>query len=127
MSVLQNPPEVTQHALIYLHLLNIASFSQTCRLAHTLVYNPGDQYIWHEVFLTAWDNPREYVNYWNANSSYDWKHELQRRIWAELITFNIEQWFNKTNFALEVFVSIISNASPLWPSMETNSLAPSDG
>jgi len=118
MRVFQNPSEVTQHALIYLHPLNIASFSPTCHLTHTLMYSPSDQYIWHEVFLTIWDDPCESVNYRNANASYDWKHELQHRIQAKLIAFNIEQRFNKTNFALEVFVSVISTTSPVQPSME---------
>jgi hypothetical protein len=43
---------------------------------------------------------------------------LHHRIQAELITFNIEQWFNETNFALEVFVFVILNTSPVWPFME---------
>jgi hypothetical protein len=90
MQVLQIPSKVTQEALLYLHLIDIASFSQTCHSAHAVVYSPLDQYLWCEPFLAAFDNPCESVNYWHANASYDWKHELQCRIRAKLIAFKIE-------------------------------------
>jgi hypothetical protein len=118
MRVLQIPSEVTQEALLYLHPIDIASFSQTCHSAHAVVYSPLDQYLWRELFLAAFDDPRESVNYRHANASYDWKHELQRRIRAELIAFKIERRFNETDFALETFISVISNASPVRPSFE---------
>jgi membrane protein YqaA with SNARE-associated domain len=83
------PSEVTEHALIHLHPLDITSFLQTCHLAHTLVYGV-DQYLGHQLFLAhPFDDPSRAFRYQPENALYNLKHKLQWRIQAKLITFTI--------------------------------------
>ena len=117
-AVFQIPNEVTEHSLTYLHPMDVARFSQTCRLAHTLVYSPADQHLWRQLFLASFDDPRKAFDSRDASFEYNWKGELQRRARAELIAFNIEQRFDEKTFALETFVSIIWDALPVEPGVE---------
>jgi hypothetical protein len=115
--VLQIPAEVTGHALTFFHPLDVAKFSQTCHLAYTLVYD--NQALWRELYLKyPFDDPRKALDPRHAIVSYDWKGELQRRMQAELIAYNIEQRFEERNLALETFVSVISNATPAQSPLE---------
>src|ERR1700691_5374266 len=110
-AVLQIPAEVIEHALTLLHPIDVSHFSQTCHSAHTLVYGASDQYLWRQLFLThPFDDPRKAVDSRDTNFSYNWKGELQRRVRAELIAFNIEQRLEEQNFALETFISTILDA-----------------
>ena len=113
VAVFQIPNEVIEHALTYLHPLDVARFSQTCRLACTFVYGAADQYLWRQLFLASFDDPREAFDSRDANPEYNWKGELQRRAQAELIAFNIKQRLDEQTFALETFISMIWDALPV--------------
>jgi len=112
--VFEIPPEVTEHALTFLHPRDIANFSKTCHLGHGMVYGGADQYLWRQLFLAyPFDDPRKTHNFRQANVSYNWKGELQRRVQTELIASNIEQRLDEQNFALETVVSAILDAPPV--------------
>ena len=113
------PDIITEYTLIFLHPLDIANFSQTCRLAHTLVYHTPDHYLWRQLFIThPFDDPRNALNYRNAFTAYDWRAELQRRIRAQLIAFNPVRRFDEQRFVLETLISVIGDASPVESNLE---------
>ena len=117
-AVFQIPNEITEHALTYLHPLDVSRFSQTCRLARTFVYGDASQYLWRQLFLASFDDPREAVDFGDTNIEYNWKEELQRRARAELIAFNIGLWLDEQSFALETIISTIWNAPPVQPVLD---------
>jgi hypothetical protein len=117
-AVFQIPDEVIEHTLTYLHPLCVFRFAQTCRSAHSLVHGASDPYLWRQLFLTSFDDPRKTVDSRNENFQYNWKGELQRRVRAELIAFNMEQRFDERIFALETFISMICDALPVQPGLE---------
>jgi hypothetical protein len=121
-TVFQIPDEITEHALTFLHPLDVSKFSQTCRSAHTLVYGAADQYLWQQLFLAyPFDDPRKAVNRLTVVPEPNWKAELQRRIRSELIAFDIEHRHDEQSFAWETFVSAISDAQPVLPGLEQQS------
>lgn len=76
------PTELIQHVLGLCTPQAVAAFSQTCRLAFTLIYDTKDQNLWREVFLSVpFDNLRDSPDY-DPCVPIDWKTELQRRIRA---------------------------------------------
>ncbi|EIN13464.1 hypothetical protein PUNSTDRAFT_123480 [Punctularia strigosozonata HHB-11173 SS5] len=96
-SPLPIPPELTEHTLAFLAPQSVAAFAQTCRAAHALVYAAGDQFLWRQLFLARFDDPRRAVPppvfpsdpdstsaSATASGGYDWKAALQARVAAEL-------------------------------------------
>ena len=74
----QIPAEITEHALTFLHPLNVAQFSQTCHLAYTMVYGSSDQYLWRQLFLThPFDDPHKSNDGPNSSVPYNWLKVLQ--------------------------------------------------
>jgi hypothetical protein len=116
--VFRIPAEVTEHTLTFLYPPDVAKFSQTCRSAYTLVYSTSDQCLWRRLYLTHFDDARKALHSKYAMLLYDWKWELQRRMRAELIAFNIERRFDEKQFALEAFISVISTAAPVQSASE---------
>jgi hypothetical protein len=119
-TVFQIPDEITEHALTFLHPIDVANFSQTCHLAHTLVYGASDQYLWRQLFLThPFDDPRNAVipRQTSTSAPYNWRDQLQCSVRAGLIAFNIEQRFDEQQFALETFISVIGSAAPVRSSL----------
>jgi hypothetical protein len=114
------PDEITEYALTFLHPLDIASFSQTCRLACALVYGPPDQYLWRQLFLAhPFDDPRNPSHCLNTSTSlYNWRAALQQRVQAERIAFNIAHRLDEQQLALETFISVIGDASPVSSALE---------
>lgn len=111
--VFQIPLEVTEHALTFLHPRDVASFSQTCQSAHTVVYCSPDQYLWRELFLSYFDDPRRSQGQIDDCSiSYNWRHEVQRRVQAELIALNWKKREDEIGLALETFITVILEALP---------------
>lgn len=102
--VFQIPLEITEHALTFLHPRDVASFSQTCQSARTVVYHNPDQFLWRELFLSYFDDPRRCQGH---SISYNWKNQVQRRVKAELIALRCTSPENETAFALETFISVI--------------------
>lgn len=117
--VFATPSEITEHALTFLHPLDVASFSQTCRSARNLVYGASDHYLWRVLFLALFDDPRSSLKAPYAHIKYNWKGELQRRIRAELIAFNInaDKRPEEQTAALETFVSVVLNTPPVQASL----------
>lgn len=112
------PSEIIEHALTFLHPIDIAKFSQTCHLAHTLVYRTADSHLWRQLFLLyPFDDPRP-VGFPHADVPYDWMGELQRRIKAELIAINIERRMDEQAYALETFINMVLNAPPVQAGLE---------
>ncbi|TFK57552.1 hypothetical protein OE88DRAFT_1651340 [Heliocybe sulcata] len=86
------PPEVTEHTLAFCHPRDVAIFSKTCRGARDLIYRSPDQHLWRELLLAHFDDPRKAVAFRqskDAISKYDWKDQLQRRIGAESVRFEM--------------------------------------
>ena len=111
--VFQIPLEVTEHTLTFLHPRDVASFSQTCQSAHTVVYDNPDQYLWRELFLSYFDDPRRSQGQPDdLNISYNWRHQVQRRVQAELIALRWKKRENEIAFALEIFIAVILEAIP---------------
>ena len=76
------PNELVRHVLCFCTPQAVAAFSQTCRLAFTLVYDTKDQHLWREVFLAVpFDDLRDSPDY-DPCVPIDWKTELQQRIRA---------------------------------------------
>lgn len=113
------PPEVIEHALTFLHPIDVAKFSQTCHSARTLVYGIPDSYLWRQLFiLHPFDDPRKALGCVDACVSFNWKGELQRRIRAELIVANTKERADEQTYALETFIAMILNALPVQAGME---------
>jgi hypothetical protein len=119
VTVFQIPAEITEHALTFLHPLDVAQFSQTCHLAYTMVYGSADEYLWRQLFLVhPFDDPHKAIGGQNASVPYNWKKELQRRARAELVAFNIERRLDEQDFALETLISVILDAPPVQSGLE---------
>jgi hypothetical protein len=115
------PDEVTEHALTLLHPVDVANFSQTCHLAHGLVYGASDQYLWRQLFLThPFDDPRNALHprHTSTGVSYNWRDALQRRVRTELVASNIEHRLDEQQFALESIISVIVGAAPVRSGLE---------
>ena len=68
---------------------SIAALSQTSRFFYDLIYRCPDQYLWHEIFLTTFDDPRPALNHLSTISkghprfdirNFDWTREYAYRI-----------------------------------------------
>ena len=113
------PAEITEHALGFLHPLDVAQFSKTCHLAFTMVYGSADEYLWRQLFLMyPFNDPHKAIGGKNASVLYNWKKELQCRVQAELVAFNIEKWQDEQDSALETLISIVLDALPVQSSLE---------
>jgi len=69
----------------------ITAFSQTSRFFYDLIYGCPDQYLWREIFLTTFDDPRPALNYLSTIShghprfdicNFDWTWEYASHIYA---------------------------------------------
>ena len=91
--IFQVPNEVTEVALTLLHPIDVAKISQTCHAAHALVYGTSDQYLWRELLLYSFVDPRHAFTQRHAHNSdpYNWQVELQQRVQAELVAFGKKQ------------------------------------
>lgn len=79
------PTELIHHVLCFCTPHTVVAFSQTCRLAFTLIYDTEDQHLWREVFLSVpFDDLKDSPDY-DADVPIDWKTELQRRIRASSV------------------------------------------
>ncbi|PBL00933.1 hypothetical protein ARMGADRAFT_1160200 [Armillaria gallica] len=110
------PPEIIQHILAFCHPLGVSAFSRTCRAAYNVVYSPNDQYLWRELIIHHFDDPRKSLRCTTSSIPlcYDWKMELQRRMMSSSIALNARGVSDdQLRFALETFISIIDDASPI--------------
>ena len=89
------PSEILQQTLTHCHPRDVASFSQTCRYARDVIYSPDQRYLWRELFLSLFEDPRLSVSSslsletGDSSSSFpsrfDWRTELQRRVHVEVL------------------------------------------
>ncbi|KDQ54838.1 hypothetical protein JAAARDRAFT_350988 [Jaapia argillacea MUCL 33604] len=113
-SVLPIPCEVTEQALTFCHPRDVASFAGTCRSARNLVYQTPDQYLWRQLFLAHFDDPRKALSVKREDSCrLDWKAELQKRIRAEFVAYNAEERALDRYRALATFIAVIEGAAPV--------------
>ncbi|KAG7097726.1 hypothetical protein E1B28_005046 [Marasmius oreades] len=80
------PPELSARILSFCGPSDLASFSQASVGSRNHVYGTEDQYIWREVFLNTFDEPRRdaigHPQLQDQNGSFNWREELQKRIRA---------------------------------------------
>lgn len=130
------PAELIELVLVQTNLSSVCTFSATCRLAHQLVHQPKDQYLWRHLFLLhPFDDPRRALRFTptlkskpnNEHQGLDsstvqtrpqvieWKALLRLRMLARASAFNHPQEMRKRNRALEVFISLVEGALPVDP------------
>lgn len=118
------PSELLQKILLFCHPRDVASFSQTCKHAYDVIYSPDQQYLWRELFLSSFDDPRSSLSSSPRMTSqpdsltlpYDWRTELQRRVRVEVLP--VEDADHRE--VLEVLTDAITQASPVLPSSWTS-------
>ncbi|OJA18314.1 hypothetical protein AZE42_09345 [Rhizopogon vesiculosus] len=112
--VLPLPSEITEQALTLCHPRDVASFSQTCRTAHHLVYGGSDQYLWRQLFLLfPFDDPRQIQSVSREDCQVNWREELHRRMEAQLIANRKSSKLEDFLRAIETFVSVVCSAAPV--------------
>ena len=111
--------ELVERVLTFCHPCDVAAISQTCHVAHALVYHPTDEYLWRELFLSyPFDDPR-----WSTQDAWkpdlllaptvEWKHELIRRMNAERFCFSSRASAHEKKSALETFIQVVQQ-SAFW-------------
>ncbi|KAF5375019.1 hypothetical protein D9758_000096 [Tetrapyrgos nigripes] len=115
------PSELVLSVLIYLHPKDVSSFSMTSSFFRDLVYSTNDTYLWRQLMLCRFDDPRRSYPLVSAGPSstppeIDWKTKVQERTNAEIIAFcdhgDATKHERKRQQALETFVSIATDAPP---------------
>ncbi|KAI3621903.1 f-box domain-containing protein [Moniliophthora roreri] len=115
------PPELSARILSFCEARDLARFSQTCALARELVYGTEDQYIWREVFLNTYDDPRQALRICATDDEsssavcVNWKSELQKRTQAQLAALRTDdpaEIANERKHTLETFLTVILEALP---------------
>lgn len=121
--ILSLPTELVRHILCFCTPKTLAAFSKTCRLAFALIYDPEDQHLWQEVFLSVpFDDLRDSPDY-DSSTPIDWKTEVQHRIRAaSVVAFTPEdlplssemekQAFNAFESLVKVAYSAIPSFCP---------------
>ena len=126
--ILSLPTELVQHTLCFCTPQTVAAFSQTCRLAFALVYNPEGQHLWREVFLSVpFDNLRDSPDY-DPSVPIDWKTEVQHRIRASsVVAFTPEDLPLSSEMEKQVFDAfelLVKVAHSAIPPFRTNPDSP---
>lgn len=118
MTILAIPTELIQQILTFCHPWDVVAFSRTCHAAYNLVFIPNDQYLWRELFLSNFDDPRKALhvtpNFSNTLDSFDWKGQLTTRMKAELTASDHAEadLTYQDVTTLETFISVIQDALP---------------
>ena len=87
-SIVHLPFEIIEQILLELDPLHVATFAQTNRAYHTLVYHSHDQHFWRELYLRQdFDDPRTCLTPLGSprTEPVDWRGELQRIIHARTV------------------------------------------
>ncbi|KAK7058345.1 hypothetical protein VNI00_001976 [Paramarasmius palmivorus] len=115
------PPELSARILSFCEARDLARFSLTCRLARDLIYGTEDQYLWREVFLNTFDDPRQALRICATDEEsssavcVNWRLELQKRTEAQLTAFRTDdpvEILQERRRALETFVTVALEATP---------------
>ncbi|KAJ3908161.1 hypothetical protein F5879DRAFT_1007874 [Lentinula edodes] len=117
VNLLSFPPEIIHHILVFCQPTDVATFAKVCRVSFDLVYSGNDQFLWRELFLNNYDDPRKSIQTLVVDEAsaepFNWKDVLQRRTEAELIARraqNVES--HERRRALETFVTAALQALP---------------
>jgi hypothetical protein len=88
MGILDLPSEIIEIALVHSHPRDVAAMAKSCKAFHALIYQASDSHLWrHLWFAQGFEDPRlaeHYIPLIDADH-FDWRMELQRRTWAELV------------------------------------------
>ncbi|KAJ4499139.1 hypothetical protein C8R41DRAFT_915787 [Lentinula lateritia] len=116
-NLLSIPPEIIHHILVFCQPTDVATFAKVCRISFDLVYSGNDQFLWRELFLNNYDDPRKAIQTLVVDEApaepLNWKDVLQRRTEAELVARraqNVES--HERRRALETFVTAALQALP---------------
>lgn len=108
------PTEIAEQALALCHPRDVASFTQTCRAAWSLVNDTTDQYLWRQLFLLfPFDDPRKTRQGFRKDIQFDWKTELQRRVYAEIVARSARSTPENLHAALAILLGVVRSASPV--------------
>ncbi|KAJ3714002.1 hypothetical protein DFJ43DRAFT_1007917 [Lentinula guzmanii] len=116
--LLSIPAELIHHILAFCLPTDVANFSKICRLSFDLVYSGNDQFLWRELFLNNYDDPRKAIRTLTLDEvsflkPFDWKYELQSRTEAEIIARHaLRAEPNERQRVLETFISAALQALP---------------
>lgn len=129
MSIMSIPREVLQSILALCDASSIASFSMTASSFHHLVYHSEDNFLWRELIIRGWGDPRAIhpkpvlssrrASFALTSDDADWKFLLQSRIRAEKIANSKEPCADDVRFAAETFIDIIATSEPYSEDAET--------
>lgn len=113
------PSEIIEYMLTLCAPRDVASFAQTCRIAHLLIYKSSDSHLWRQLFLAVpFDDLRSSPNV-ASEHSLDWKSELKDRVAAELTLAGQDISENVRDSALDVVLRTIHHA-PAGPMPSKN-------
>ncbi|KAF5384743.1 hypothetical protein D9757_006251 [Collybiopsis confluens] len=124
------PPEIIHDILLRCEPKDIATFSCVSKTAYALVYDTEDQYLWRQLFLNLYDDPRKSIRTLVAkesSSSFNWKDELQRRTDAEMVArrsldTDPHEHTAERRKALVTFISMVQQALPALPDAKGDTL-----
>ncbi|KAG8901907.1 hypothetical protein FRB99_005010 [Tulasnella sp. 403] len=131
-TLLSLPLEIAHHTIGLTSPTDLASLALTCKLLHSIIYTSTDRYIWREIFLRIWDDPRVRTHLdtrqglpLTSNAEleaalsslpYDWRTELQRRIRAQNLIQNkrlaLVSTCSQRKNVFKVFLAVVRSASP---------------
>jgi hypothetical protein len=111
------PPEIIEQVLLFLDPLDVATFSQTCKKFHHLVYPPRDNHLWRALYLAQpFDDPRRAVTPHLDRSppeSVDWKGSLQAIIRARTVLLDPSKCRpGEREVVLRTLIKMLRGATP---------------
>ncbi|KAF9023419.1 hypothetical protein BDZ89DRAFT_167255 [Hymenopellis radicata] len=113
-TMLSIPREVIQEILTFCSPKDVAAFSQTCSFSRDLVYSSDDSYLWRELLIREFGDPRDSLAHRTLEGcdNMDWKSLLQGRIRAEHIAFQPESPAAVAWFAVQTFLDMVRTSEP---------------
>lgn len=111
------PPEIIEQVLVFLDPLDVATFSQTCKSFHDLIYPAQDNYLWRTLYLAQpFDDPRRAVTPYLDRpppESINWKGELQAIIRARTVVMDPHKCrLGESKVILRTLIKMLRNAAP---------------
>ncbi|KDR85287.1 hypothetical protein GALMADRAFT_234061 [Galerina marginata CBS 339.88] len=110
-TIFRFPVELAQDILSFCHPWDVAAFSQTCRAAYSLIYQPADQYLWHQLYIAYSFDPPQFPDLACANGKINWKNELTDRMRVELALFCGPPNVSERQHVLRMLITIIEDSS----------------
>ncbi|KIY67431.1 hypothetical protein CYLTODRAFT_422536 [Cylindrobasidium torrendii FP15055 ss-10] len=113
------PPEILQCILAACHPSDVAAFSKTCHTAYNAVYNTEGSYLWRELLIAFWDDPRLADHETSPTVAIDipWKQCVQERVHAEWLAATSAKRgaipFPDLLFLVETFGSVVDSCTPI--------------